>query len=485
MRAYDFSKRGKATLYEYLYECMKKDILEGSIKAGEKLPSKREMAAEHAVSVKTVENAYAQLLAEGYLEAQEKRGYFAARIEPVKKENERTAHAGGRAGAGGELRRKAALGKTTPRYQEDNWFADFTSSNTVFRKFPFSIWSKMMRETLSERDTQLLKTAPFQGVWELREAIADYLYRNKGMDVSPDCILIGAGTEYLYGRLLGLLGQDAVYALEDPGYRKIARIYEGQGADWHFVPVDQEGIRMDALQKSGADVVHVSPGYHFPLGFVMPIARRQELLSWAAEEPQRYIIEDDYDCEFRYAGRPIPSIQSMDIHHRVIYMNTFSKTLAPSLRISYMVLPEKLMDRYVLKMNYYSNSVSSFEQYALAAFLEKGYFERHISRMRKYYREYRNRICKYIKASGLPVTEILASESGTRLLVKLKTALTDTQVKWAAGEAGIRIECLSEFCQERKEEYQHTLILNYADLSEEVLREAILRLAHIFEGEAS
>lgn len=464
MRTYDFSKRGNLKLYEYLYECLKKDILAGQIRAGEKLPSKREMASMHAVSVKTVENAYSQLLAEGYLEAEEKRGYFAAKVEltdchrvpaPVPEESGGT-------------------------YKQEEWFADFTSSNTVYAKFPFSQWSKVMRETLSYRDAELLATAPFQGVYALRKAIADYLYRNRGMRVSPDCILIGAGTEYLYGRLLGLLSEEHIYAVEDPGYRKIAKIYEGQGAECRYIPVDAEGIRVEELEKSGAGVVHVSPGYHFPLGIVMPIARRQALLAWAAGTPDRYIIEDDYDCEFRYSGRPIPSIQSMDSHHRVIYMNTFSKTLAPSLRISYMVLPTKLMDRYVQKMNYYSNTVSNFEQYALASFIEQGYFERHISRMRKYYREYRDKIRRMLKESGMPIVGMSGDDAGTRILVKLDTALTDTQVKWAAGEAGIRLECLSEFCRNVRPGYEHIMILNFADMREEILREAISRLAHIF-----
>lgn len=465
MRAYDFSKKGNLKLYEYLYECLKKDILTGKIGAGEKLPSKREMAALHEISVKTVENAYAQLLAEGYLEAEEKRGYFAARVEQM------------------EYHRKKQPPEEVPDFlKPQNWFADFTSSNTVCAKFPFSQWSRAMRETLSYRDAELLETAPFQGVTVLRKQIAEYLYRNRGMSVSPDHILVGAGTEYLYSRLLGLLKEIHVYAVEDPGYRKIVKIYEGQGAECRYIPVDGEGMCVEALEKSGADAVHVSPGYHFPLGTVMPIGRRQALLAWAAEKPNRYIIEDDFDCEFRYSGRPIPSIQSMDSNHRVIYLNTFSKTLAPSLRISYMVLPEKLMERYVQRMNYYSNTVSSFEQYALASFMEKGYFERHINKMRKYYREYRDKIRQILNESGLPILGMNGDEAGTRILVKLDTVLTDTQIKWAAGEAGIHLECLSEFCREYNPAYEHVLILNFADLSEEVLREAIFRLAHIFNS---
>lgn len=493
MRAYDFSKRGKISLYEYLYECLKKDILEGRIAAGEKLPSKREMALLHDISVKTVENAYGQLIAEGYLEAMEKRGYFAAKVSHEnyhihrgeKERNEKSACRSetqaekncGLESRGRESRKQeAGEGSSAPL----PCFADFTSSNTTTcAKFPLSRWNRVMRETLSSQDVLLLQTAPFQGVEKLRREISAYLSRNRGMEVDPECILVGAGTEYLYGRLLRLLQKDR-YAVEDPGYRKIARIYRDSGAECCYIPVDESGICTEKLRESGAEVVQVSPGYHFPLGTVMPIARRQELLAWASEAPGRYIVEDDYDCEFRYSGRPIPSIQSMDRQQRVIYLNTFNKTLSPALRVGYMVLPEPLMACYEQSMNYYSNTVSSFEQFALAEFMEKGYFERHISRMRKYYREYRERIRLILKESVLPISKTGGDEAGTRILVELVTTLTDAQIKQEAAKVGIKLECLSEFCQERKEMFAHTLILNYADMDEAVMKEAIGRLAHIF-----
>lgn len=493
MRAYDFSKRGKISLYEYLYECLKKDILEGRIAAGEKLPSKREMALLHDISVKTVENAYGQLIAEGYLEAMEKRGYFAAKVSHEnyhihrgeKERNEKSAcrsetqaekNCGLESRGRESLKQEAGEGSSAPL----PCFADFTSSNTTTcAKFPLSRWNRVMRETLSSQDVLLLQTAPFQGVEKLRREIAAYLSRNRGMEVDPECILVGAGTEYLYGRLLRLLQKDR-YAVEDPGYRKIARIYRDSGAECCYIPVDESGICTEKLRESGAEVVHVSPGYHFPLGTVMPIARRQELLAWASEAPGRYIVEDDYDCEFRYSGRPIPSIQSMDRQQRVIYLNTFNKTLSPALRVGYMVLPEPLMACYEQSMNYYSNTVSSFEQFALAEFMEKGYFERHISRMRKYYREYRERIRLILKESVLPISKTGGDEAGTRILVELVTTLSDAQIKQEAAKVGIKLECLSEFCQERKEMFAHTLILNYADMDEAVMKEAIGRLAHIF-----
>ena len=493
MLTYNFTNIGSDSMYEYLYKCIKNDILQGTLQAGEKLPSKRSFAKNLGISVITVENAYEQLIAEGYLEAMEKRGYFAAKVSHEnyhihrgeKERNEKSACRSetqaekncGLESRGRESRKQeAGEGSSAPL----PCFADFTSSNTTTcAKFPLSRWNRVMRETLSSQDVLLLQTAPFQGVEKLRREIAAYLSRNRGMEVDPECILVGAGTEYLYGRLLRLLQKDR-YAVEDPGYRKIARIYRDSGAECCYIPVDESGICTEKLRESGAEVVHVSPGYHFPLGTVMPIARRQELLAWASEAPGRYIVEDDYDCEFRYSGRPIPSIQSMDRQQRVIYLNTFNKTLSPALRVGYMVLPEPLMACYEQSMNYYSNTVSSFEQFALAEFMEKGYFERHISRMRKYYREYRERIRLILKESVLPISKTGGDEAGTRILVELVTTLTDAQIKQEAAKVGIKLECLSEFCQERKEMFAHTLILNYADMDEAVMKEAIGRLAHIF-----
>ena len=245
--------------------------------------------------------------------------------------------------------------------------------------------------------------------------------------------------------------------------------------------MDESGISMDSLRESGANIVHVSPEHHYPLGTVTTAGRRQELLSWAAEAADRYIIEDDYDCEFRYSTKSIPALQSMDLNHRVIYMNTFSKSLAPAIRISYMVLPRKLMEHYIARANFYSNSASSCEQYALARFIENGSFERHLSRLKKYYRLEGERLLRIIKQSSLiPASCITGGSCGTHLLVYLDTSLTDVETRWAARSKGINLACLSEFCTEIHPEYEHVLVLNYCDLDERTLAETVRRLGNIF-----
>ena len=466
MLTYDLTKKGKLSIYEYLYQCIKRDILDGVLAADEKLPSKRELAKHHQVSLKTIENTYEQLLTEGYIYSEEKRGYF---VMPLGKDT-------GKRGSAHENHVPFSV------YQGDagqeHYFADFTSNQASVQRFPFGIWAKTMRNVLTEKDVGLLETVPFQGIFELRQAIAKYLYAFRGMQVSPDQIIIGAGTEYLYGRLIQLLGREHVYAVEDPGYQKITKIYQAHGVVWKYVSVDEEGIQVERLGESSASVVHVSPGHHFPTGSIMPIARRNALLEWAEQERERYIIEDDYDSEFRFSRMPVPAIQSINHNHRVIYMNTFSKTLAPSIRISYMVLPHKLMERYVNTMNFYSCTVSAFEQYAMAEFMNKGYFERHIHRMKKYYKEKRDALLKVLEESPLrEYVTVDEKDAGNHFLMKLQTNLSDTELKWFAREQGIKLDCLSEYCVLDKESFAHTVIVNYSDLEEGSFRRALEVLA--------
>ena len=458
MLTYDLDKRGNKTMYEYLYELIKEDIADGKLKADEKLPSKRGLSQHLQISVKTVENAYEQLLLEGYIRSEEKRGYYVNKIAVV---------TGGAPGYAAPVK----------RFQEETYLADLTANNIRYDRFPFATWAKVMRETLTDYNTSLLKTVPFNGVLQLREAIADHLNRYRGMQVSADHIIIGAGTEYLYNRLLQLLGPDVKFGVENPGYRKITKIYDENGVDWDYVNIDDKGMKVDELRMKDINVAHVSPEHHFPIGLVMPVARRQELLNWAAEEPGRYIIEDDFDCEFRMQGKPIPSIQSRDRSHRVIYMNTFSKTMVPSLRIGYMVLPEKLMEKYISTMNFYSCTVSGFEQYAMAAFIEKGYFERHIKRLVNDYRGRREKICRMFRESRLnEISTIYQDDAGTHFLLHVKTSLSDVEIKWAVRQKGILINCLSEYCFADADKYHGILVIHYSDMDEATLKLVIAAL---------
>ena len=295
------------------------------------------------------------------------------------------------------------------------------------------------------------------------------------MTVDPENILIGAGTDFLYNLLIQLLGRDKVYAVEDPGYGKIRKIYAAGGVACISAGMDSQGVRPDGLEQ--ADVLHISPSHHFPTGLVTPVARRQKLLAWA-ESGERYIIEDDYDSEFRFDAHPMPTMQSLDGGRQVIYMNTFSKTLAPSIRISYMILPPGLMQRYREQLGFYTCTVSSFEQYTLARFLDSGHFEKHINRMRKFYRTRRNRVLEILDRSPYADRMTIREEdAGLHFLVTVDTELTDEALVARCAEAGIRVRALSQYYHTAvPESGRHTLVVNYASVREEQLEAALAQI---------
>ena len=522
MLTYSFENIGKESLYEYLYKCIRRDILSGKIQAGEKLPSKRSFARNLGISVITVENAYAQLAAEGYIRSVPKSGYYAENLPWILESEEEAQHFEGRRKKAseegrhvGELRKKdpeekefsGRMGRkdaeeisvfaetkkavcTTGRIREKEEvpvLADLVSSRTDPAQFPFAVWAKLLRRVLSEQQAELMENAPGAGVGKLRQAIAEYLSQYQGMQVSEEQIFIGAGTEYLYGLLIQLLGQEKIYGLEDPGYLKTGRIYESHQVKTVYISMDEGGIQLRELEKSGADVIHISPSHHYPTGITMPIGRRYELLGWAGEKEERYIIEDDYDCEFRLAGRPIPPLQSIDQKGKVIYMNTFTKSLASTIRISYMVLPWGLLERFREKLGFYACTVSNFEQYTLAEFIGGGYFDKHINRKRNYYRSKRDRILAAVEASGLGgKVRTHGADAGLHFLMEVDTELTDWELVRRAEEEGIHIACLSQYFYqgERKQEerYPHQVLINYGALETEKIPLVVQRLNRAWFG---
>ena len=284
---YDLEKRGKHPIYEYLYLCIREDVLNGTLRPGEKLASKRELARSHDVALITVENAYAQLIIEGYVTAKEKSGYF---VNPGMAENQTRSDVAGRGGTprDGNGRTETAVNQAAKASVPQNvgshaqkWLVDFTSGELKKDAFPFSVWAKLMRRVMNDREEAFLTKPENRGVPELREAIREYLKKAKGLSVLPEQIIVGPGTEYLHHILLQLLGRSRIVAVEDPGYKKVGQIYEGNGLKCLHVPVDQSGMIVERLKGSNATLVHISPSHRFPTGCVMPIARRRDLLSWA------------------------------------------------------------------------------------------------------------------------------------------------------------------------------------------------------------
>lgn len=454
MLTYDLKKSPGVPLYEALYRCIRSDILSGRLPAGTKLPSKRALAQNLEISKITVETAYCQLLEEGYIRSREKVGYFVESIQ-----------------------QKRIFGPAAPEKREvpEEYALDLTGSGS--ENFPFSVWSKLQREVMLDYGDKLLLPLPNQGIPELRASIARHLADFRGMTVDAENILIGAGTDFLYNLLIQLLGREVTWAVEDPGYGKIRKIYAAGGVRCISVSMDTQGVRPEAL--GDARVLHISPSHHFPTGLVTRVPRRQELLRWAAEK-DAYIIEDDYDSEFRFDAHPMPAMQSMDHSGRVIYMNTFSKSLAPSIRISYMVLPAGLMQTFREKLGFYSCTVSSFEQYTLARFLNRGHFEKHINRMRKFYRARRNRVVNALNtcpfADRLTIRE---EEAGLHFLLKVDTAMTDEELVDSCGKWGIKIRALSSYYHSAvPAELRHHLVVNYSGIREDTL-ENLLSQIHL------
>ena len=457
MLTYSFENKGSDSLYEYLYKQIKNDILSFILSAGEKLPSKRALAKHLSISTITVENAYAQLMAEGYIYSVPKSGFYVSDITTRKSDDNH------------KLKVHPSAKDDTPEFK-----ADFVNNSTVSHNFPFSIWNKLMREIMSDMSEKLMVRSPSSGVIELRQAISDYLYQFRGINVDPDQIIVGAGTEYLYGLIIQLLGRDKTYAIEEPGYQKIYKIYAANNVKSVHIGLDTSGIDTEKLEESGADILHISPSHHFPTGIVTPISRRYEILSWAAKSTDRYIIEDDYDSEFRLLGKPIPSLQSIDVLDKVIYMNTFSKSLTSTIRISYMVLPKPLISKYTKELSFYSCTVSNFEQYTLASFIQHGHLEKHINRMRNYYRGQRDTILKAIKSQpNYCKTTIKEENSGLHFLLEVDTALPDETLIKRAKKAGINISCLSQYYYHKAYTKEHVLIINYSGLDKDTIPYAI------------
>lgn len=459
MLTYHLKPHDQQPLYEQLYHAVRADIMSGALPGGTRLPSKRQLAANLRVSQITVETAYGQLAAEGYIASAPRRGYFVQEqlAVPVSEPQEPFAP---------PLPPISASEETYPY----DFRTDFVDNGC----FPFSTWARLSRSVLSEYSSALLRATDPCGAAELREEIVRYLHDFRGINVSPDNILIGAGSEYLMHLVIQLLGRDRVYALENPGYRKLYQIFAVNGVTVRPTPLDKHGLRADALAASDASVVYLTPSHHFPLGTVMTAARRLEILRWASEAPDRYIIEDDYDSEFRYRGKPIPSLQSSDKRGKVIYIGTFSKAIAPAIRVSYMVLPESLLEVYRRDCSFYSCTVSRIDQRILNEFIRDGYFERHLNKMRMHYRAKHDLLLAELEPFKKAFT-ISGEDAGLHLLLTARGAVTEAQLLSAATEAGVKVYGMSENMVET-DAPKATILLGFGSVSEPEMKEGLHRL---------
>lgn len=448
-------KESTISLYEQLYLHIKKEIIEGRIEYGSKLPSKRKLADFLKISQNTVETAYEQLEAEGYIEAYPRRGYFVLAHEDL--EYMETSH---------EPHQEPILAKKEVIYK-------FHPSAIDTENFPFSTWRKHAKNTIDKANHSLLLLGDSQGEFELRTEIAHYLYHARGVQCQPEQIVVGAGIEILLQQLLLLLDEKSIYGVEDPGYHLILRILHNMKKEVYPLEVDEEGIDVESIQEKKMDVVYVAPSNQFPYGTILSVNRRTKLLNWASAEKNRYIIEDDYDSEFRYSGKAIPSLQSMDAGEKVIYLGTFSKSLMPSIRISYMVLPRLLLEQYKEKLSFYhSCSVSRMDQHILTQFLKEGDFERHLNRMRKIYRRKLEKVVDLLKRHQEYIS-IIGEQSGLHIVLVVKNGMSEEELVQRAADGKLKIYPMSDYSIEKKELSPPKIILGFAGIPEEQLEEAI------------
>ena len=441
MLTYQFDRENHLPVYEQLYRFIRDDILSGKIPGDTRLPSKREFASHLGISKVTVENAYALLISEGYVYSLAKKGYFAEKdlsVPGVK-----------------------YTGNLLSDNSEDKYSIDLCSNMVPPHQFPFSVWTRLMKKICLDYSDELLTPIPYNGTLYLRSVLCRYLFENKGMDVRPSQIVIGAGSEILYSNIIRALGDDVSLGIEYPTYHKTINIYRQNLDDITFLPLNDEGIIMEYLNNSGCNVIHFSPSHNFPTGTITSARRRAEILKWANEKDNRFIIEDDFDSELRFSGKPMLPVYSSDAGGKVIYINTFSKTIAPSVRIGYMVLPVSLAERYGKMFSGNSCTVSSFEQYTLADFINDGYFERHLNRTRKYYRELRSVLLS--KAAEFGMFSITENDAGLHFVLGFDTDKDDAYISSELRKKGINSMFMSDYGAGEKN--NHKLLINYSGLN--------------------
>lgn len=441
-------------MYEQLYRFFTWEISAGRLKSGERLPSKRALSEHLGVSRSTVEAAYDLLLGEGYISSRPRSGYYVSDFTPFGlSEGQPHQEAGARS------------------YSAERSEFDFSTASVDVSLFPYSSWAKLNKEVVYS-SPQLMQRGDRQGDLELRAALCDFLGQFRGVSCSPDEIIVGAGMEYLTGLIVRILPENSVFGIEDPGYSAISDTVRSYGRELRYIPLDENGMSISALRKSDVTAAYVTPSHQFPMGITMPAFRRSRLLKWASEDEDRYIIEDDYDSEFRYFSRPVPSLQGMDVNEKVIYLGTFSRSLAPSIRMAYLVLPKKLMAKYRALSDYRYSTVSRYEQAVIAEFLRRGVYSRYLRRVGNLYRKRRAALVTAL--CEIEGVRISGDDGGIHFLLT-NDNYSEPELIARALEAGINLRGLSPYCR-LSAPLASTLVVGYGGLDDGKIQEAAERL---------
>lgn len=457
-------KSGK-TLYEQIYEHIREEIRKGNLLQGERLPSARFLSDDLQISRTTVDMAYGQLVAEGYLVAKPKSGYFVADVRELYNTG---------------MADKPAEAELLPREKKPEWRYDFSPTAIDMSQFPYATWKKITKNIMVDARSHMFALGEPQGDIELRRTICRYLHGSRGVNCDPEQIIVGAGNDFLLLLLEKILGRHIHVAMENPTYIRAYQIFGSFAYPISLIPMDDRGMRVDKLEESGAKLAYVMPSRQYPTGISMPIGRRMELLRWAGREEERYLIEDDYDSEFRYKGKPLPSLQASDRLGRVIYIGTFSKAIAPAIRVSYMVLPYPLLERYRRECGFFSSTVSRIDQTILNEFISDGYFERYLNKMRKRYRTKRDFLLGQLGELEKDFT-VSGGNAGLHVLLKDKRGRSEADLEQAAAGEDVKVYGMGAFRMEGEQmKGPATVILGYGGLTPEEIGEGISALKKVW-----
>ncbi len=464
-------------LYQQIYEYIRNEIRQGKLLAGEKLPSTRSLAEYLQVARSTVDVAYGQLVAEGYLEAKPCKGYFVSHVEDLfhlSEDRLQTSYAD--VSFLKTNSSKDPMNASLAEWQKETIQYDFSPHAISLKDFPYATWKKITKSILVDANSEMFALGEAQGDFELRETIGRYLHSSRGVNCQPEQIIIGAGTDYLFMLLEKILGRHVPIAMEEPTYKRAYQVFQSFAYKIEAIPMDAYGMNVEKLRTTDARVAYVMPSHQYPTGVVMPIGRRMELLKWSKEKEDRYLIEDDYDSEFRYKGKPIPSLQASDRDGRVIYMGTFSKSIAPAIRVGFMVLPLKLLKVYRENCGFYASTVSRIDQRILNEFIKEGYFERYLNKMRKVYRERHDFLLSRLNFFEKEFT-VSGENAGLHILLSSKSNIPERELLEAACKYGIKLYGISDACMEKKGNentfFSNTVLLGYGALDKQELEKGI------------
>lgn len=460
----------KTALYEQIYEYIREEIMGGRLSKGERLPSARLLAANLQVSRSTIDAAYAQLVSEGYLMAKRGSGYYVCDISSLYDftENRRNRDKCGTKKPQNAVSAYSPQSRRTDSSGRERPEISFLPGQTDELWFPYNAWRKSAKEALLDLEARhsLLQAGDPKGEYSLRRAIAAYLHHARGVQCEPEQMIIGAGNEYLLQILGQIIGRRLRAAMESPAYLQAYYTFRSIGYEVKAVPMDENGMCVEAV--TDVSLVYVMPSHQFPLGLVMPLKRRLELLAWAAAGEGRYIIEDDHDSEFRYKGRPIPSLQGMDREGKVIYLGTFSNSIMPSIRISYMVLPPELLAAYHEKCGFYASTVSKIQQMTVCRFIEDGCFERHLNKMRGIYKAKHDCLLQLLKKKKW-VRRIYGDYAGLHVAAELNCSCTEEDIIEKAASCGLLVQGMSGcyLAGGKKPDAGPVLLLGFGNLTKE------------------